>query len=234
MKFAPAKRPLTGETLDSLTAALRAHGEPAFRAKQILDWLYKKRARSWDEMTNLSKPLRAWLAETFDLMPASLVLNKQSQDVTDKLLLELRDHSLIETVIIRAPQEGVGLEVVTDGEFRRRSWYQDFVLALGGTKIAFVDASQTISAALPFQDEKGAEKLPGHLVQVDGKLRRDGAIFGDAFAFLKKTTKVTPKVSIPSPTMLHFWGGRQVIDRGAYPDLDAFWSDLVDIYLAEI
>src|SRR5688572_12328128 len=110
MKFAPAKPPLTGESLDSLTEKLRAQGEPAFRAKQILDWLYKKRARSWDEMTNLSKPLRAWLDETFDFMPASLVLNKQSEDVTDKLLLELRDHSLIETVIIRAPQEGVGVD----------------------------------------------------------------------------------------------------------------------------
>jgi len=110
MKFTPAKPPLTGETLDSLTEKLRAQGEPAFRAKQILDWLYKKRARSWDEMTNLSKPLRAWLADTFEFMPTSLVLNKQSEDVTDKLLLELGDRALIETVIIRAPQEGVGLD----------------------------------------------------------------------------------------------------------------------------
>jgi 23S rRNA (adenine2503-C2)-methyltransferase len=110
MKFTPAKPPLTGETLDTLTEKLRARGEPAFRAKQILDWLYKKRARSWDEMTNLSKPLRVWLDETFDLLPASLVLNKQSEDVTDKLLLELRDQSLIETVIIRVPQEGVGVD----------------------------------------------------------------------------------------------------------------------------
>ena len=110
MKFTPAKPPLTGETLDTLTEKLRVQGEPAFRAKQILDWLYKKRARSWDEMTNLSKPLRTWLAESFELMPASLVLNKQSEDVTDKLLLELGDRSLIETVIIRVPQEGVGVE----------------------------------------------------------------------------------------------------------------------------
>jgi 23S rRNA (adenine2503-C2)-methyltransferase len=110
VKFTPAKPPLTGESLDSLTERLRAQGEPAFRAKQILDWLYKKRVRSWDEMTNLSKPLRAWLAETFELMPAALVLNKQSEDVTDKLLLELGDRSLIETVIIRVPQEGVGVE----------------------------------------------------------------------------------------------------------------------------
>jgi 23S rRNA (adenine2503-C2)-methyltransferase len=113
MKFTPAKPFLTGETLDSLTARLREHGEPAFRARQILDWVYKKRARSWDDMTNLSKPLRTWLADTFELIPATLVLDKHSQDArdaTDKLLLELGDHSLVETVIIRAPQDGVGLE----------------------------------------------------------------------------------------------------------------------------
>ena len=101
---------LTGETLDSLTMRLRDHGEPAFRARQILEWVYKRRARSWDEMTNLPKALRTWLAESFDLLPAKLVLNRQSADVTDKLLLELGDGSLIETVIIRVPQEGVGLE----------------------------------------------------------------------------------------------------------------------------
>jgi 23S rRNA (adenine2503-C2)-methyltransferase len=110
MKYTPAKPPLTGETLESLTERLRDHGEPAFRARQILDWLYKKRVRRWDEMTNLSKPLRTWLAETFELIPSSLVLRKQSEDVTDKLLLELGDKSLIETVIIRAPQEGVGVD----------------------------------------------------------------------------------------------------------------------------
>ena len=106
----PPKPPLTGETLASLSARLAEQGEPAFRARQILDWLYKKRARSWDDMTNLPKSLRAWLDTTFTLLPLSLVSGKQSLDVTDKLLLELGDGSLIETVIIRAPQEGVGLE----------------------------------------------------------------------------------------------------------------------------
>ncbi|PTY07350.1 23S rRNA (adenine(2503)-C(2))-methyltransferase RlmN [Opitutaceae bacterium EW11] len=104
------KPALTGETLDTLTARLKERGEPAFRAKQILEWVYKKRARTWDEMTNIPKPLRAWLAETFEFMPAQLVFNRQSSDVTDKLLLELHDRSLVETVIIRAPQEGVGLD----------------------------------------------------------------------------------------------------------------------------
>ena len=110
MKFTPAKPALTGETLETLTARLRGQGEPAFRAKQILDWVYKKRARSWEDMTNLPRPLRAWLDETFAFLPAALVLNKQSADVTDKLLLALEDRSLIETVIIRVPQEGVGLD----------------------------------------------------------------------------------------------------------------------------
>jgi 23S rRNA (adenine2503-C2)-methyltransferase len=110
MNFTPERPPIYGETLASLTARLAEAGEPAYRARQVLDWLYKKRAASWDEMTNLPKALRAWLAATFDFDPTALVLSRQSEDVTDKLLIELRDRSLIETVIIRAPQEGVGLD----------------------------------------------------------------------------------------------------------------------------
>ena len=110
MRFEPARPSIHGETLDSLRARLAEAGEPAYRARQVLDWLYKKRVTGWDQMTNLSLRLRAWLAETFDLDPTTLVLDRQSEDVTDKLLLELRDQSLIETVIIRAPQDGVGLD----------------------------------------------------------------------------------------------------------------------------
>ncbi|RKX28026.1 MAG: 23S rRNA (adenine(2503)-C(2))-methyltransferase RlmN [Verrucomicrobia bacterium] len=108
MKFIPEKRPIQGETIASLTAALAESGHPAFRARQIYEWLYKKRVRSWDEMTNLSRALRTWLDETYDLHPTQPILNKTSGDVTDKILLSLRDGSLIETVIIRAPQSGVG------------------------------------------------------------------------------------------------------------------------------
>ncbi len=110
MKYLPEKPALTGETLESLAARLAERGEPAFRAKQIMEWVYKKRARSWDEMSNLPKPLRIWLEQTFQFLPAALVINRQSADVTDKLLLELGDRSLIETVIIRVPQEGVGID----------------------------------------------------------------------------------------------------------------------------
>lgn len=110
MKFAPAKPAIHGETLDTLTARLTAAGQPAFRARQILDWLYKKRATAWDEMTNLPRDLRAWLEENFDLAPTTFVLDRRSGDETDKLLLELGDRSLIETVIIRAPMTGVGVD----------------------------------------------------------------------------------------------------------------------------
>jgi len=110
VKFTPAKPALHGETSDSLTAQLTAAGHPAFRARQILEWLYKKRVRTTDEMTNLPRDLRAWLDATFDLEPTAFVLDRQSGDETDKLLLELRDRSLIETVIIRAPMLGVGVE----------------------------------------------------------------------------------------------------------------------------
>jgi 23S rRNA (adenine2503-C2)-methyltransferase len=110
MKFTPDRPPIHGETLDSLTARLAAAGEPAYRARQVLDWVYKKRAAGWDQMTNLSKALRGWLAANLDFEPTTLVLNRASADVTDKLLLELRDRALIETVIIRAPQDGVGLD----------------------------------------------------------------------------------------------------------------------------
>ncbi len=108
MKFQPEKRPIHGESLDSLQARFKEIGEPAFRAKQVMEWLYKKRARSWSDMSNLPRPLRERLDQEFDLSPAKRVLAKESADETEKLLLEMGDKALVETVVIRAPQVGVG------------------------------------------------------------------------------------------------------------------------------
>jgi 5-methyltetrahydropteroyltriglutamate--homocysteine methyltransferase len=146
-------------------------------------------------------------------------------------LKQLEDEAIAEAVRL---QENVGLQVITDGEFRRRSWFQDFLLALSGTAITFVDAAQTVSVALPFQNDTTVEKLPGHIVRVQDKLKRVKGVFTDHFAFLKNITKRTPKVSIPSPSMLHFWGGRDAIDRCVYPDLALFWEDAVAAWTAEI
>jgi 5-methyltetrahydropteroyltriglutamate--homocysteine methyltransferase len=146
-------------------------------------------------------------------------------------LREIEDAAIRDAVRL---QEDAGLQSITDGEFRRRSWYQDFLLALGGTSITFVDSDKTISAAMPFEDASGVERLPGHLVQVIGKLTRPRGIFTEHFKFLKALTKRTPKATLPAPTMLHFWGGRPAIDAKVYPDLQAFWDDAVAIWLAEI
>jgi methionine synthase II (cobalamin-independent) len=146
-------------------------------------------------------------------------------------LNEIEDAAIRDAVRL---QEEVGLQSITDGEFRRRSWFQDFLLALTGTDITFIDSAQTISAALPFQDDSSVETLPGHIVRVTRKLSRDTGIFTDHFAFLRGLTGRTPKISLPSPTMLHFWGGRAAIDGTVYPDIDEFWDDAVNIWTGEI
>jgi 23S rRNA (adenine2503-C2)-methyltransferase len=110
VRFTPQKPSLFGETLESLKARVEASGYKAFRAKQVMEWLYKKRVDSWDAMSNLPKDFRAWLDENFILYPTTSLIDKRSDDVTQKLLLELEDKSLIETVLIRAPQKGVGQE----------------------------------------------------------------------------------------------------------------------------
>lgn len=108
MKYVPEKAPIYGETLDSLQKRFEEMGEPRFRAKQVLEWLYKKRARSWDAMSNIPQPLRNRLEKEFEFSPAKRILAKESADETEKLLLEMGDRSLVETVVIRAPQVGVG------------------------------------------------------------------------------------------------------------------------------
>ena len=75
-----------------------------------MDWLYKKRVDSWTAMSNLPEKFRCWLDDSFILYPLEGLLDKRSDDVTQKFLLELEDKSLIETVLIRAPQTGVGQE----------------------------------------------------------------------------------------------------------------------------
>ncbi len=110
MAFKPEKPSIHGETPESLGERLVADGHPRYRAGQIFEWLYPRRAETPEAMTNLPANLRAWLAAHYDFEATSLVQRKASSDVTQKILQRLRDGSLIETVIIRAPMEGVGQE----------------------------------------------------------------------------------------------------------------------------
>jgi 23S rRNA (adenine2503-C2)-methyltransferase len=110
MAFKPEKPSIHGETPETLGERLVADGHPRYRAGQIFEWLYPRRAETPEAMTNLPANLRAWLLANYDFEATSLVQRKASSDVTQKILQRLKDGSLIETVIIRAPMEGVGQE----------------------------------------------------------------------------------------------------------------------------
>lgn len=110
MRFVPEKKSLLGESLESFESEILAADFPKYRAKQVFDWIFKKRISDWDSMKNLPKAFLEWLRINYVIDPTKILLDKQSNDVTQKFLIQLEDKLLIETVLIRAPQEGVGLD----------------------------------------------------------------------------------------------------------------------------
>ncbi len=127
-------------------------------------------------------------------------------------------------------QREVGLQSVTDGEFRRGSWHMDFLYRIGGVG----KSDQTLN--IRFRNEGGTVEFNPTAHRVGGKLRLDETIFGEDFAYLKSVAPegTTPKLTIPSPSMLHYRGGRAAIDAEIYPDMDEFWHDLAQVYAQEI
>jgi 5-methyltetrahydropteroyltriglutamate--homocysteine methyltransferase len=126
-------------------------------------------------------------------------------------------------------QQDVGLQSATDGEFRRASWHMDFIYAIDGISKAQDDLH------IQFRNEQGTIEFKPAALKVDGKLGVSEAIFGEDFEFLKRTADgVTPKQTIPTPSMVHYRGGQAMIDKDVYPDLDGFWSDLTDAYAEEV
>jgi 5-methyltetrahydropteroyltriglutamate--homocysteine methyltransferase len=126
-------------------------------------------------------------------------------------------------------QEDVGLQSATDGEFRRASWHMDFIYQLDG--ISKAPGELTVQ----FFNEDGKIEFTPAAIHIDGKLGVSRTIFGDDFAFVRDAvTKNTPKLTIPSPSMVHYRGGRASIDPQLYPDLDSFWADLTAAYAEEV
>jgi 5-methyltetrahydropteroyltriglutamate--homocysteine methyltransferase len=125
-------------------------------------------------------------------------------------------------------QEEVGLQSATDGEFRRASWHMDFIYQLGGIRRA--DEKLQVE----FRNERGTIEFAAAALRVDGKIRLEKTIFGDAFQFLKGATRLTPKLTIPSPSMVHYRGGRASIDPAVYPEVEEFWADLSAAYAEEV
>jgi 5-methyltetrahydropteroyltriglutamate--homocysteine methyltransferase len=124
-------------------------------------------------------------------------------------------------------QEDLGLQAVTDGEFRRTYFHIDFLEQLDG-----VETRGGLTAH--FHSAKGEVDFAPPVLHVTGKVRHSHPIQVADFEFLKSATKRVPKLTIPSPTMLHFRGGRGAISREAYPDLDEFFADVAAAYRDEI
>jgi 5-methyltetrahydropteroyltriglutamate--homocysteine methyltransferase len=126
-------------------------------------------------------------------------------------------------------QEDVGLQGITDGEFRRTSWSSDFLSRIDGVEVT----AGRFAARFKRNDDVDVQHKPPTM-RVTGRLRNPGGIQANDFNFLKSVTSGTPKVTIPSPSMLHFRGGRAAIDRAAYPEMDGFFTDLAQVYNDEI
>ncbi len=126
-------------------------------------------------------------------------------------------------------QEEIGLQSATDGEFRRESWHMDFIYQLDGI------TKEAGHIAVKFHNEQGDIEFTPAALHVDGRLGVSETIFGDAFRFLRETvTRNVPKLTIPSPSMVHYRGGKAAIDPRVYPEMDEFWADLVAAYREEV
>jgi 5-methyltetrahydropteroyltriglutamate--homocysteine methyltransferase len=146
--------------------------------------------------------------------------------ITAEQLRSLEDDAIRAVVKL---QQDVGLQGVTDGEFRRSSWHMDFMYQLGG--VHKVEQNITVH----FHSDKGDVDFTPSGLRVAEKLRLDHCIFGEHFDFLKSVvTRGTPKLTIPSPSMIHYRGGRAAIDEHAYPTMEDFWRDLCAVYAQEI
>jgi methionine synthase II (cobalamin-independent) len=128
-----------------------------------------------------------------------------------------------------AMQRDVGLQDATDGEFRRATWHMDFINQIGGIG----QAAGHIKVR--FRNASGDIEWTPAAIHVDRKLTIDHTIFGDHFEYLKGLAgELTPKLTIPSPNMVHYRGGPAAIDEKVYPDPDEFWHDLAAAYADEI
>src|SRR6185369_16531509 len=140
-------------------------------------------------------------------------------------LREVEDDAIREVVRL---QEDLGLQAVTDGEFRRGSWHMDFLYQFGG--VTRVQDNLKVQ----FHNAEGDIEFTPAALRVTGPLRLQHCIFGEDFSFLKSVSQAVPKLTIPSPSMMHYRGGRSAIDASAYPDIKEFWRDLARAYADEL
>jgi 5-methyltetrahydropteroyltriglutamate--homocysteine methyltransferase len=177
-------------------------------------------------MSKINPPFRADHVGSL-LRPRTLLDARDkyfSGEISKEELRAVEDEA-IRAVILK--QQEIGLNSITDGEFRRTYFHVDFLEKLegvsvsGGINVAFRTKTGTVDSAPP-------------RLSVTGKLKHVEAIQKADFDYLESVTTRTPKVTIPSPTMVHFRGGRKAIDIEAYPDMEEFFDDLARVYREEI
>jgi len=141
-------------------------------------------------------------------------------------LRRIEDDAIREVVRM---QEGLGLPAATDGEFRRTSWHMDFIYQLDG--VTKTDEKIEVH----FRNADGNLDFTSAALKVDGRIDIGDPIFGADFQFLQSVvTTAMPKLTIPSPSMVHYRGGAAAIDRSVYPDEDEFWTDLSAAYAKQV
>ncbi|MGA2550938.1 MAG: 5-methyltetrahydropteroyltriglutamate--homocysteine S-methyltransferase [Burkholderiaceae bacterium] len=171
-------------------------------------------------------PFRAEHVGSF-LRPAALIAARTEHargSLSASGLRAIEDESIRDIV---AFQEDLGLKGITDGEFRRTYFHIDFLENLEGVETRG-------GIAISFQKADGKIDFAPPVMHITKPVRHVRPIQVADFAFLKTATSRTPKVTIPSPTMLHFRGGRNAISQEAYPDLEDFFSDVAAAYRAEV
>jgi len=148
-----------------------------------------------------------------------------SGEITAAELRAIEDRCIRDVVKL---QESVGLQSVTDGEFRRAMWHTDFLTGFDGI------VPTHSNYAVKFHGKGGETAETRSMLTVSGKVRRSKPIMIDHFAFLKSATTKTAKFCMPSATYLHVRGGRKLVDPTAYPDMQEFWHDIAQGYQEEI
>lgn len=164
--------------------------------------------------------------------PALLEARARHADggIDDDALKAAEDAAIAEVVDL---QRDAGLQTVTDGEQRRASWHMDFIYQLEG-----VDRTEE-KLAVHFRNADGDLDFESAALRVHDRISLGEPIFADAFSHLRdvaatRAPGLTPKLTIPSPSMVHYRGGRAAIDESVYPELDGFWDDLATAYAAQL
>ena len=164
------------------------------------------------------------------LRPPDLLRARQDHEegrLDADALRALEDAAIADVV---AMQGEVGLRSATDGEFRRASWHMDFIYRLEGVSKA------PGNLAVQFHNAEGDIEFTPAALHIDGRLGLGETIFAEPFSYLRYQVAdgQTPKLTIPSPSMVHYRGGRAAVDEAVYPDLEEFWTDLTAAYAEEV